>query len=257
MIGIFGGPDFCKFLDKPETVDRETPFGRPSSPVTIGAIGNREVAFIARHGMQHEFPPHKVPYKANIYAFKELGVRRIVAPSAVHSLGRQIMPGHFVVPDQFMNFTRREDTFYEERPVTHVSAAEPYCPELRKLMADTAAAMNLPVHPSGTAVVIDGPRFPSGAESMFYREQGWDIISMTQYPELILARELEMCYVSVSIVADYDAGIKDASDAQAEDAVRAFAENNEKLKKLIFEAVSRIPEIRTCICSRALEGSRN
>jgi 5'-methylthioadenosine phosphorylase len=259
MIGIFGGSGFYSLLDKAETIEKETPFGPPSSPITIGTIGKKEVAFIARHGLHHEFPPHRIPYKANIFAFKELGVKRIIAPTAVGSLKMQVEPGHFIVPDQFVNFTRREDTFYEERPVTHISAAEPYCPELRKITLETAQELNLPIHSSGTAVVIDGPRFSSMAESNFYRSQNWDIINMTQYPEMVLARELEMCYVNISIVTDYDAGVKEdpkITPASAEDVINALGENNEKMKKLISEIVPKIPEIRQCICSHALEGSR-
>lgn len=259
MIGIFGGSGFYALLDHAETVERDTPFGAPSSPITIGTIGNKEVAFIARHGMQHQFPPHRIPYRANIYAFKELGVKRIIAPTAVGSLKKHIEPGHFLVPDQFVNFTRRDDTFYEERPVTHISSAEPYCPELRKLLIETASSMKLPLHENGTAVVIEGPRFASRAESAFYRSHDWDIINMTQYPELVLARELEMCYANISVITGYDTGVKDDPAVKAvslEDVVRTFGENNEKLKKLIFEIIPKIPEVRACICARALEGSR-
>ncbi len=259
MIGIFGGSGFYSLLDQAETVEKETPFGRPSSPITIGTIAGKEIAFIARHGLKHEFPPHRIPYKANIFAFKELGVRRIIAPTAVSSLRRHIEPGHFVVPDQFVSFTRRDDTFYEERPVTHVSMAEPYCPELRELLVETAKSIGFPVHSSGTAVVVEGPRFASGAESAFYRAQGWDIINMTQYPELILARELEICYANVSVVTDYDASVKSdekIKPVSLDDVINNFTENNERLKRLIFDVVPRIPEVRQCACSRALEGSR-
>jgi len=259
MIGIFGGSGFYSLLSEAATVEKETPFGKPSSPITIGTIASKEVAFIARHGLQHEFPPHRIPYKANIYAFKELGVNRIIAPAAVGSLKKHIEPGHFLVPDQFVNFTRRDDTFYEERPVTHISSSEPYCPELRALLIETAKQMNLPVHETGTVVVTEGPRFASRAESAFYRSHDWDIINMTQYPEVVLARELEMCYANISVITDYDTGMKDDPSMRSvslDDVVRVFSENNEKLKKLIFEIVPKIPEVRTCICSRALEGSR-
>jgi len=258
MIGIFGGSGFYSLLDKAEVVETETPFGRPSSPITIGKIGSKDVAFIARHGLQHEFPPHRIPYRANIYALKELGVKRIIAPAAVGSLRRNIEPGHFLVPDQFVNFTRRDDTFYEERPVTHVNLSEPYCAELRQLIIDAAREMALPLHEGGTAVVIEGPRFASRAESSFYRNQGWDIVNMTMYPEIVLARELEMCYATISVITDYDAGIKEEgiSPVAAGDVVRVFGENNERLKKLLFEVVPRIPEIRQCACRHALEGSR-
>ena len=259
MIGVFGGPGFYSLMDKAEAVDRETPFGRPSSPVTIGAIGKKEVAFIARHGLKHEFPPHRIPYKANMLAFKELGVSRIIAPTAAISLKKRIEPGHFVVPDQFVSFTRRDDTFYEERPVTHVNMAEPYCPEMRKQLVDAAAGAGMAAQGGGTAVIIEGPRFASKAESAFYRAQGWDIVDMAQYPEVVLARELEMCYANVSVVTDYDAGIKgdsSISPMSLDDAIAMLSENNERLKRLIFDVVPRMPEVRQCACSRALEGSR-
>jgi 5'-methylthioadenosine phosphorylase len=259
MIGIFGGSGFYSLLDDAQSVDKETPFGSPSSPVTIGTIGGKEVAFIARHGLSHEFPPHRIPYKANIYAFKELGVKRIIAPTSVGSLNRQIEPGHFVVPDQFVNFTKRDDTFYEERPVTHISMSEPYCPHMRDIVLGCAKTMGIHMHSGGTSVIIEGPRFSTKAESAFYKSQNWDIVNMTQYPEVALARELEMCYLNISIVTDYDAGIKDdpqIKPVSLDQISRVFAQNNEKLKNLIFEMIPKLPEIRTCVCCHALEGSR-
>ncbi len=256
MIGVFGSPGFYKLLDNLETIDKETPFGKPSSPVNVGTISGKEVAFIARHGLQHEFPPHRIPYKSNLYAFKELGVTRIIAPAAATSLKRNIEPGSFLVPDQFVNFTRRDDTFYEERPVTHISCAEPYCPELRALLAEAGKQMQLKMHEKGAAVIIEGPRFPSLAESAFYRSQGWDAIDMTQYPEMVLARELEMCYANISLVTDYDSAIKADIHGEVPDRMNDVEESNEKLRKLIFEVIPKIAEVRTCICSHALEGSR-
>lgn len=258
MIGIFGGSGFYSLLEKAEQVEQETPFGSPSSPITIGKIGNREVAFLARHGSDHQYPPHKIPYKANIYAFRELGVKQIIAPSAVGSLKKEIEPGHFVIPDQFVNFTRREDTFYEERPVTHISAADPYCPAVRKIIIDAARKNNLSVHEKGTAVVIEGPRFATKAESSFFRQLG-DIINMTQYPEMVLAREMEICYANISLITDYDTGVKDEPGIKSvtlDEVVRVFKENNEKLKQLLFDVIPQLPEVRSCICATALEGSR-
>lgn len=259
MIGIFGGSGFYTLLKDAQIVDIDTPFGKPSSPITVGRIGNKEVAFMARHGLNHEFPPHRIPFKANIHAFRELGVTRIIAPTAVGSLKKEIEPGHFLIPDQFMNFTRREDTFYEERPVTHISFSQPYCPEMRRLMIDAARKNNLPLHEKGTVVVIEGPRFSSGAENEFFRRNNWDIINMTQYPEITLAREMEMCYSNISIITDYDAGMKNEPGMKSvtlEDVIRVFQENNEKLRNLIFEIIPQIPDERTCICSSALVGSR-
>ena len=254
MIGIFGGSGFYSLLDNAEVIQKETPFGAPSSPITVGTIGRQEVAFIARHGPQHEYPPHMIPYKANIYAFKELGVTRVIAPTAVGSLKREIEPGHFVVPDQFVNFTSREDTFFNEMPVTHVSAADPYCPELRKVIIDMAKQLQLPVHEKGTVVVTNGPRFASRAESEFYSTLG-DIINMTQYPELILAREMEMCYANISLVTDYDAGLAGGSPVSAHAVGEAFAKNSQVLKRLILDCIPNVPPA-TCNCKHALDNAR-
>lgn len=258
MIGIFGGSGFYSLLDNAETVVRETPFGAPSSPITLGTIGRQEVAFIARHGLHHEYPPHKIPYKANLYAFRELGVSRVIAPAAVGSLKADISPGTFVMPDQFINFSSRDDTFFNEVPVTHVSAADPYCPELRKLLLDMGKNLGLPVRDSGTVVVINGPRFASRAESAFYQSLG-DVINMTQYPELILAREMEMCYASVCLVTDYDVGVKhddSVKPVSAQDVGTAFRDNSEKLKRLILDCIPNVPAARECSCKNSLENAR-
>ncbi len=257
MIGIFGGSGLYSLLDNAEVIERQTPFGQPSSPVTVGTIGRQEVAFIARHGTHHEYPPHKIPYKANIYAFRELGVTRIIAPAAVGSLKREIEPGHFVVPDQFINFSQREDTFFNEVPVTHISAADPYCQELRKIIINMAKPLQLPVHEQGTVVIINGPRFASRAESAFYRSLG-DIINMTQYPEMVLAREMEMCYAAICLVTDYDVGIKESEvkAVSAEDVKKKFEENSERLKRLIFDCIPNVPAERGCACKNALDSAR-
>lgn len=260
MIGIFGGSGFYSLLDNAEVIEKETPFGSPSSPVTVGTIGRQEVAFIARHGLHHEYPPHKIPYRANMYAFRELGVTRIIAPAAVGSLRAEIKPGHFVVPDQFVNFTVRDDTFFNEVPVTHISAADPYCPELREIIINMAKSLGLPVHTRGTVVVINGPRFATRAESEFYRKNGWDIINMTQYPEVVLAREMEMCYASVCLVTDYDVGVKDSQSSTGPVSARAvadaFAQNSEKMKRLILDCIPNVPLERNCECKHALDNAR-
>ncbi|MBI5061243.1 MAG: MTAP family purine nucleoside phosphorylase, partial [Candidatus Aenigmarchaeota archaeon] len=188
MIGIIGGSGFYSLLDDMKEKNTSTPYGKPSSTIRIGKIGNKTVAFIARHGDEHDLPPHKVPFKANAWALKQLGVKRILATSACGSLKKDIKPGDIVIPDQFVNFTRREDTFYDGPETVHISSHEPYCPELRKMIFDTAVKNGLPAHPSGTVVVIQGPRFSSQAESHFFRKLGFDIVNMTQYPEVMLAR---------------------------------------------------------------------
>jgi 5'-methylthioadenosine phosphorylase len=269
MIGIFGGSGFYSLFEEAEKRGVETPYGKPSSKITIGKVGNNDVAFIARHGEKHEYPPHKVPYKANIYAMKQLGVERIIAPAAVGSLKPEIKPGDFLVPDQFVSFTNRDDTYYNGKHTealgasfgltTHISSADPYCPELRELIINEAKKAGLAVHGSGTVVVINGPRFASRAESNFFRSNNWDIINMTVYPELILARELELCYANIAIITDYDTGLKSDSNIKPvslEEVVRVFKENNEKIKELLFNIIPKIPKERSCPCKNALEGAR-
>src|SRR3989344_1027308 len=258
MIGIFGGSGFYSLLDNAEMTIRETPFGAPSSPITLGTIGRQEVAFIARHGLHHEYPPHKIPYKANLYAFRELGVSRVIAPAAVGPLRGEIPRGPFVIRDQFVNFASRDDTFFNEVPVTHVSSADTYCPELRKLLAGMANLLNLPVRDGGTVVVINGPRFASRAESTFYQSLG-DVINMTQYPEVMLAREMEMCYASVCLVTDCDVGIKDNDSimpVSAQEVAEGFKQNSEKLKRLILDCIPSVPAARGCNCRSSLENAR-
>lgn len=259
IIGVFGGSGFYSLLEDAEEKKISTPYGKPSSLVRIGKIGGRDVAFIARHGDKHEYPPHKVPFKANVWAMHELGVKRIVTTTACGSLKKEIKPGDFVVPDQFVNFTRREDTFHDGPETIHVAMDEPYCPELRKALYETAKKNGLPAHQNGTVVVIQGPRFSSKAESRFFSNQGFDIVNMSQYPEVVLARELEICYAAISIVTDYDVGLHgDPSipPVNAESYLKVFAQNVEKVKKLIHDVIQKIPEERNCICKNALEGAR-
>jgi len=265
MLGVIGGSGFYKLLEDAEIITIETPFGQPSSGIAIGKIENRDVAFLARHGLKHRYPPHKVPYKANIWALHELGVKQIISVTAVGSLRAEIKPGDFLIPNQFVNFTcSRDDTFYHglnspDEAVTHISSAEPFCPDLRSLLIRKCMASGLPLHRAGTAVVIQGPRFSTKAESEHFRSHGWDIVNMTLYPEIVLARELEMCYANISIITDYDAGLKDNPSVQPvtlEEVIKVFNANNEKIKRLILELIPLIPEERNCICSKALESAR-
>lgn len=259
MIGVFGGSGFYSLLEDAEERKISTPYGKSSSLVRIGKISGRDVAFLARHGDKHEYPPHKVPFKANIWAMRELGVKRIVTTTACGSLKREIKPGDFVIPNQFVNFTRREDTFHNGPETVHISSDEPYCPELRKILFETANKNNLNIHPNGTVVVIQGPRFSSRAESGFFKNCGFDIINMSQYPEVVLARELEICYAAISIVTDYDVGLHDDPSIQpvrAQDYLAVFAQNVEKVKKLIHDVIPEIPDERNCICAKALEGAK-
>jgi 5'-methylthioadenosine phosphorylase len=190
----------------------------------------------------------------------ELGVTRILGPCAVGSLQADVPRQSFVLCDQFVDRTSgRKDTFYDGPITTHISSADPYCPELRRLMYDTCRAHKIDVRPSGTVVVIQGPRFSSRSESKWFSSQGWEVINMTQYPEVVLARELEMCYVNVSLVTDYDVGIEgqmDLAPVTADDIIRILNANNARLKDVIFDAVPKIPTERTCPCATALANAR-
>ncbi len=259
-IGVFGGSGFYSFLDNVKEVKVETPYGAPSDLIAIGEYAGRKVAFLPRHGKLHQYPPHKIPYRANLWAMKSLGVTRIIAPTAVGSLQSNIKVGDFVVTDQFIDRTSgRECTFYDGPITTHVSLAYPYCPELRSIAIDVLSEMKLPFHPKGTVVVIQGPRFSTKAESEWFTKMGWDIINMTQYPEAVLARELEMCYVNIAVVTDYDAGIVAGGEVEPvtqEMVAQKFVENTEKLKHIIKRMIEIIPKERHCKCGEALKEAR-
>jgi 5'-methylthioadenosine phosphorylase len=257
-VGVFGGTGFYSFLGDVETVEIDTPYGPPSAPVSVGSVDGIPVAFLPRHGLEHQFPPHKVNFRANVWALKELGIERIIGPCAAGSLKPEVGPGHFVICDQLVDRTTgRADTFYDGPITTHVGFADPYCPELRSLAVETARAEGITVHDHGTVVTVQGPRFSTRAESRWYQDAGWEVINMTQYPEAFLARELEMCYVNVSLITDYDVGVEGETEAVSHEAVvEVFNANLEGLRKLLFSLVPKIPEARDCICSRALQGAR-
>jgi 5'-methylthioadenosine phosphorylase len=201
-----------------------------------------------------------VNYRANIYAMKELGVTRILGPCAVGSLQPEVKRESFVICDQFVDRTSgRKDTYYDGPITTHISTADPYCPELRTLVYDACRQRDIDARPTGTVVVIQGPRFSTRSESKWFSSQGWEVINMTQYPEVVLARELEMCYVNVSLVTDYDVGIEgqlDLPPVTAEEIIRILNANNARLKDVIFDVVPRIPAGRTCPCATALANAR-
>src|ERR671937_2683956 len=183
-IGVFGGSGFYSFLEDVEEVELDTPYGKPSAPIVAGEFGGRRVAFLPRHGLRHELPPHRIPYRANVWAMRELGVRRIIGPNASGALKADLRLGEFVVCDQFVDRTsRRKDTFYDGPETTHVSAADPYCPDLRRLLVETASELSIPARDGGTVVTIQGPRFSTRAESRWFQQAGWDVINMTAYPE--------------------------------------------------------------------------
>ena len=256
-IGVFGGSGFYSFVEGAQEVRVETPFGPPSAPPVVGAIEGKNVAFIPRHGARHELPPAQINYRANVWAMKELGVRRIIGPCASGALHADLALGEFVVCDQFVDRTSgREDTFYEGPVTTHVSAADPYCPELRHTLVETARELGIPVRDGGTVVVVQGPRFSTRAESRWFQAMGWDVINMTAYPETILARELELCYANISMVTDHDVGVDGAEPVTHETVIRVFEENNARLRELLFAAIPRIGPQPDDVCANALEGAR-
>ncbi len=216
------------------------------------------MAFVPRHGVHHEHPPHRVPYRANLWALHSLGVSRVLGPCAVGSLQAAVKPGDLVVADQLVDRTSgRASTFYDGPETTHVSFADPYCPVLRSVAIAKAGAAGLTVHERGTVVVIEGPRFSTRAESSFYSLQGWEVINMTQHPEAILARELELCYATVCLVTDYDTGVAgEVAPVTHEEVIRVFSENLGRLRDLLFDVVEALPEERDCPCPTALANAR-
>ncbi len=252
-IGIIGGTGFYDFFQEgAEEVEVNTKYGFCSDKVIKANLFGKEVIFLPRHGKKHQFPPHKIPYKANIAAMKELGVDRIIAPAAVGSLQTSIEPGDFVICDQFIDQTKnREDTFFNGPQVAHIEMAYPYCSELRELAFKKAQGLGLNIHNKGTVVVIEGPRFSTLADSLRFSKMGADLINMTQYPEVVLASELGICYLNISLVTDYDAGIyagKQAEPVSIEQVLANFKKNNDKLKNLISEIIKEVPDKGSCDC---------
>ena len=260
-IGVIGGSGFYEFLSDAERVSVATPFGDPSDDLVIGELHGRLVAFLARHGQGHRFPPHRVNYRANLWALRSVGVRQVLAPCAVGSLRRELGPGTVVVPDQVVDRTwGREHTLYGEiGPVVHVGFADPYCPRGRAVISSTVRAAGLPLAESGTLVVINGPRFSSRAESEWHQAAGWSVVGMTGMPEASIARELAMCFTTIAMVTDHDAGVAGEAGVTHEEVLEVFAKNIEGLKSALAEAISAMPadepdDTATCACRRAVDG---
>jgi 5'-methylthioadenosine phosphorylase len=259
-VGVFGGSGFYSLLEDARELKLDTPYGEPSDTVTLGTIAGRKVAFLPRHGRTHRLPPHRINYRANMWAMKSLGVEWMFGPCAAGSLQPHVRPGEFVICDQFVDrTTARIDTYFDGPIVTHIAGAEPYCPTLRPLAVDAATQLGIRVHDRGTVVVIQGPRFSTRSESRWFRTQGWEVINMTNYPEVVLARELELCFVNISLITDYDVGVE--GDAGIEPVthtavVQVVQQNNEKLRRLLRAIIERLPRPRTCTCATALAHAR-
>ncbi|MFY8052874.1 MAG: S-methyl-5'-thioadenosine phosphorylase [Armatimonadaceae bacterium] len=255
-IGIFGGSGLYALLDSHDEVTVDTPYGPPSDALMIGNLAGKTVAFLPRHGRGHTIAPHKINYRANVWAMKALGVNGIIAPSAVGSLQAAIHPGSMVVCDQFVDRTKgRADTFYDGDRVIHVSPADPYCPILRHAAIHAAESAGVNVHHSGTLVVINGPRFSTKAESQWFTNNGWDVIGMTGYPEAMLAREVALPYVNISLVTDFDAGlVAGAEPVSHAEVMRVFAANIGNVRKVLVSMVQDFPDTSASPARTALDG---
>jgi 5'-methylthioadenosine phosphorylase len=255
-IGIIGGTGLYdpQLLKNVEEVNVETPYGAPSASITVGELAGKRVAFLPRHGTKHTIRPTDVNSRANIFALKKLGVKRVLAPSAVGSLKEDYKPGDVVFVDQFIDrTTKREQSFYAGNKVCHISVAEPMCPEMRQTLIAIAKDIGIRAHSTGTYVCIEGPRFSTKAESKLFRSWDADIIGMTLVPECVLAREAELCYASISTVTDYDVW-KDHV-VSADEVVATMKTSVEKVKRIILEAAKHLPKEYTCECTNSLKGA--
>lgn len=255
-VGVFGGSGLYALLDSYDEIKIDTPYGDPSDLLMVGELAGRTVAFLPRHGRSHTIAPHKINYRANLWAMQALGVSGIVAPSAVGSLQAKIYPGSMVVCDQFVDRTTgRLDTYFDSNHVVHVSPADPYCPILRTAAIAAATEAGVSVHPSGTLVVINGPRFSTKAESQWFTNNGWHVIGMTGYPEAMLARELAIPYVNISLVTDFDAGLVSGSEPVSHaEVMRVFAANIGNVRNVLAAMIRDFPDTTASPARRALDG---
>ena len=244
QIGIFGGSGFYKFLDNIEEIKIDTPYGETSDNIMLGKIGDRPVAFMPRHERNHSIAPHKVNYRANAWAMKEIGCKCVISPCASGSLQERIKPGDIVFCDQYVDRTSaRLDTYFEYDDIQHVSSADPYDEDLRNHAINCAKNLGLEFHSKGTIVVIQGPRFNTKAESAFYTNQGWEVVNMTQYPEVHLVKELGMKSLNISLITDYDAGlVANCDPVSHQNVMKIFEQNLVKLRKLLFSIVETMPD---------------
>ena len=251
-IGVIGGSGLYALLDGATQHEVSTPYGPPSDAITIAEVGGRQVAFLPRHGADHRFPPHKIPYRANLWALRSLGVRPIIAPCAVGGLRPELGPGTFVVPDQLIDRTSGRIQTYYDTGAVHLNFADPYCPDGRATILNAAGEI-APVD-GGTMVVIEGPRFSTRAESRWFTSIGGTIVNMTGHPEAVLARELALCYSTIALVTDLDAGVEGDHGVTQDEVFKVFADNTAKLRGVLLAAVAALPAARTCACPQALDG---
>ena len=253
-IGVIGGSGLYALLEDAREVQVDTPFGPPSDALVVGQVGERQVAFVPRHGRDHRLPPHRIPYRANLWALRSLGVEQVLAPCAVGGLRPELGPGALVVCDQLVDRTSgRVQSFYDQG-AAHVPFADPYCPVGRSVVVERARAAGWPVTDGATMVVVEGPRFSTRAESQWYAAQGWSVVNMTGHPEAVLARELALCYTTVALVTDLDAGIAGGPAVTQAEVFRVFGERTAALRQLLLDVVAELPAARTCPCTAALDG---
>ncbi len=254
-IAIIGGSGLedPKIFKKEKDIKIKTPFGWPSSSIEIGDLSGQKVVFLSRHGKKHQFPPHKVPQRANIWALNKLGVERIIGICAVGSLKQNFKPGQIIICDQFVDFTKKREYSFYDKETVHVSLADPFCPELRALFYKEAKNLEIPAHPKGTYFCIEGPRFSTRAESKFFRNFA-DVIGMTLIPEAVLAREMEICYLSLAMITDYD--VWQPHPVNFQEIVKTMKENLENVKKLLSKAVPKIKLKRSCFCQDSLKSAK-
>jgi 5'-methylthioadenosine phosphorylase len=249
-VAVIGGSGFYSFLDDAEARTLDTPYGAPSTPVAVGPVAGRRVAFLPRHGAGHCYPPHRINYRANLWALRSLGVRQVVAPCAVGGLRPDVAPGDVVVPDQLVDRTHGRPQSYVESGAVHVPFADPYCAGLSAAILGADPA----VKAGGTMVVVDGPRFSTRAESRHYAAQGWSLVNMTGHPEAVLARELRMCYAAIALVTDMDAGVEAGEGVGQEEVFALFARSLERLKGLLTATIAALPDPEGCSCSGWADG---
>jgi 5'-methylthioadenosine phosphorylase len=254
-IGFIGGTGLYDsiMLSKISKIKIETEYGDPSDAFNVGTINGKRIAFLARHGKGHRIPPHELNFKANIRGFEKIGVKRIVSCCAVGSLKENFKPGDIVIPDQFIDWKKKMTTFYNTGDVTHVSLADPFCPEIREALIITCKDFGIRYHDRGTYICIEGPRYSTRAESKMFRNFA-DIIGMTGVPEAILARERQICLAILATVTDYDVWAD--KSVSTEDVVKTMKENEEKVRQIIKEVAKNIPEKRSCACKDALKRAK-
>ncbi len=256
VLGVIGGSGLYQFsgLENVTSVEIDTPFGKPSAPITIGTLNGKKVAFLARHGIGHHITPTEVNYRANIYAFKSLGIKRIISISACGSLRDDFAPGHIVIPDQLFDNTKdRERSFFGQGLVVHIGTADPFCKDLSKQLFNAVSAAGGTVHQGGTFITIEGPRFSTKAESNVFRSWGMSIIGMTACPEAFLAREAEMCYATMAHVTDYDVWHISEESVSVEIVIRTLMRNTQLAQEAIKVLVKNLAEDTDCGCQQALQ----